>query len=148
MTMAYISNEQFNNATGVSMLQRYQEMDDKRKVCIRFVLLLIMIAILGLYSLVLYSYDNGNKLGIVISIAVFCLDIFTYLLVLSKVVDTSYYVIAMLALNRVFLVVMGQNLWIYGVMILFMFYGIIIMLEISKEYYPTNNDVIRDHVSL
>jgi hypothetical protein len=123
-------------------------MPSSQKYCSRIVLMLGQIAILALYSLVLYTYDNDNKLGIVISVCVVSLDIFTYFLVVSKIVDTSYYVIAMLALNRVFLVVMGQNLWIYGVMILYMFYGIVVMLEIAKEYYPTNNDVIRDHVTL
>lgn len=106
------------------------------------------LAILAVYSWMLWYYDDGSKLGIFISVSTICMDIFTYMAILSKLVTTPPAIVALLALNRVLMVVLGQRLWIYGVMGLYMLYGIFLVLEVAKDIYPVNTDVLRDRVTI
>lgn len=65
------------------------------------------LAILAVYSWMLWYYDDGSKLGIFISVSTICMDIFTYMAILSKLVTTPPAIVALLALNRVLMVVLG-----------------------------------------
>jgi len=40
------------------------------------------------------------------------------------------------------MVALGEKLWIYGCMMLYMLYACIFMLIIAKENYPFDNDII------
>ena len=54
---------------------------------IKYSLLFLACAILAVYGYILYRFDNDNKTGIIIAIAVTFLDVWTYFLALSEVIE-------------------------------------------------------------
>ena len=148
LTMKNVSKEEYNSAIGVGALSAYQSMSEGSKMSIKVSLIVGELVTLGIYSFMLWKFDNGSKLGIFISVATLCMDMFTYLAILSKLVTTPPAIVGLLAVNRVLMVVLGQSLWIYGVMALYMLYGIFLVLEVAKDIYPVNTDVLRDRVTI
>lgn len=148
LTMKLVSQDEYDSAIGKGGLQAYQAMSAGSRMGVKIALGVGELVILAVYSWMLWYYDSGSKLGIFISVATLCMDLFTYLAILSKLVATPPAIVALLALNRVLMVVLGQSLWIYGVMGLYMLYGIFLVLEVAKDYYPVNTDVLRDRVTI
>ena len=69
-------------------------------------------------------------------VAVILTDIILYLIHTSKIIETAAPVGIILLLNRLFLFVFGGDWWIYGYMVLYMFYGVILSSVIAKKRFP------------
>lgn len=69
-------------------------------------------------------------------IAVILTDIILYLIYNSKIVDTATPLALTLMLNRLLLFVFGGDWWIYGYMVLFMFYAVILSVVIARKRFP------------
>jgi len=54
---------------------------------IKYSLLFLAFVILAVYAFILFRFDNDNKTGIIVAIAVTILDIWTYFLVVSEVIE-------------------------------------------------------------
>jgi len=54
---------------------------------VKYSLLFLSLIILAVYAFILYRFDNDNKTGIIVAIALTLLDIWTYFLVLSEVIE-------------------------------------------------------------
>ena len=53
------------------------------RLLIKLGILIVSIGFLAGYAFSLYWFDDGSKLGIVLAIAILCMDLFTALLFLS-----------------------------------------------------------------
>lgn len=69
-------------------------------------------------------------------IAVILTDIFLYLIYNSKIINTSAPLGIVLLLNRLLLFVFGGDWWIYGYMLLYIFYGVILSTIIAEKRFP------------
>jgi len=57
------------------------------KNVIKYSLLFLSFVILAVYAFILFRFDDDNKTGIIVAIAITLLDIWTYFLVLSEVIE-------------------------------------------------------------
>lgn len=106
---------------------------------IKLSLIVLSLLILVGYALALFFADNWSKMGIVISISVVCMDLFNYLLYISKLLDNTTSLVVMLIVNRVAMVILGERFWVYGFMGLYMLYGIALMFLVAKDTFPMKN---------
>jgi hypothetical protein len=117
---------------------------------ITFFLWCVATAILIIYSYVIYWKMDNSRLGFVTMIAVLLTDVFVYL-VWNSGVTQSYTVLCLSCmLNRLMLFVFGGNYWIYGYMVLYLIYGVILSWVITKKRFPFEdayNDMNIDKVS-
>lgn len=72
-------------------------------------------------------------------IAVVITDFILYLIYNSKIIVSSTMLSVTVIFNRLFLFVFGGEYWIYGYMILYIYYGILLVNEISKRRFPIVN---------
>lgn len=94
-------------------------------------------------SLILYLQDNKSKLGIITSFSVVLMDFFSFLIYQSDMVDTPVIVVILLIINRIMMVSLGQAYFIYGYMLLYIMYSIAFVLQIAKNRFPFEGDVVR-----
>jgi len=87
--------------------------------------------ILIVYSFVIYWYMDYSRLGFVTMIAVLLTDVFVYLIWNSEIVKSPTVLCFSAMLNRVLLYVFGGNYWIYGYMVLYLIYGVILSFVIT-----------------
>jgi len=57
------------------------------KNVIKYSLLFLSFIILAVYAFILFRFDDDNKTGIIVAISITLLDIWTYFLVLSEVIE-------------------------------------------------------------
>lgn len=95
-----------------------------------------------IYSLLLFFFDDGNKLGIIISVAIICMDVFNFAIYLSSMVQTPSGIIFLLIVNRVLMIGLGQDYWIYGFMILYVLYAGTFAVLMAKNNFPYQGDII------
>ena len=69
-------------------------------------------------------------------VAVILTDIILYLIYNSRIVETSTPLALTLLLNRLLLFVFGGDWWIYGYMVLFMFYAVVLSIVIARKRFP------------
>lgn len=106
---------------------------------IKLSLIVFSLLILVGYALALFFADNWSKMGIVISISVTCMDIFNYIMYVSKQLDNTTSLIVLLIINRVAMVILGKRFWVYGFMGLYMLYGLSLMYLVAKDTFPLKN---------
>lgn len=104
--------------------------------------------ILIIYAYFLYKYDDKNKMGIITSISVALMDFFNFLLYQSEMVDSPAQVVGLLIINRILMVSLGQDFWIYGYVILYVLYGLVFVFQIARNRFPFEDDVVLKHLSL
>ena len=68
-------------------MQQFNKKGDFYKRILKYSLLFLSLTILAVYAFILYRFDNDNKTGIIVAIAVTFLDIWTYFLVLGEVIE-------------------------------------------------------------
>lgn len=92
--------------------------------------------ILVAYALVLYFIDDSSKMGIVISIAVTCMDFFNLVLYISRMVSNASSIIILLIINRIAMVILGASYWIYGFIGLYMLYALALLYIVARNTFP------------
>jgi hypothetical protein len=99
----------------------------------------VAIAIIIVYGFVIYWLIDGSRLGFVTMFAVFTTDVILYLLYNAKIVQSSTLLSVTAILNRFFLFIFGGDYWIYGYMILYIYYGCILAYVIGERRFPFEN---------
>ena len=105
------------------------------------VLALSLLPLIGL-SLILYFFDNKSKLGIITSVSVVLMDFFSMLIYQSNLVDSPILVVVLLIVNRVMMIAMGANYFIYGYMLLYIMYSLAFVYQIARNKFPYEGDVV------
>lgn len=104
--------------------------------------LLMSYLILVGYALVLYFIDDSSKMGIVISIAVTCMDLFNLVLYVSRMVSNASSIIILLIINRIAMVILGASYWVYGFMGLYMLYALALLYIVARNTFPLADQVV------
>mmetsp|Transcript_25040 Transcript_25040/g.38848 ORF Transcript_25040/g.38848 Transcript_25040/m.38848 type:complete len:519 (+) Transcript_25040:941-2497(+) len=81
-------------------------------------------------------------MGIVTAVSVLLMDLFTFLLFHSQMVETPTSVVFLLILNRSLMIGLGSKYWIYGYMILYMIYALAFAFQIARNRFPFEDDVV------
>ena len=105
MTIAHVSDKKYKEALGATILS---EMGGCGKWTIKIVLLVVSLVILAMYALILYLIDNRSKMGIIISISVFIMDLFVSLLWLSGMVSSTPGISTLVIMNRILMIICGE----------------------------------------
>jgi hypothetical protein len=93
-------------------------------------------------SLLIYFNDGKSKLGIITSISVVLMDVFSFLIYHSDMVDSPIIVVILLVINRVMMVSLGANYFIYGYMLLYIMYSLAFVYQIARNRFPFEGDVV------
>jgi hypothetical protein len=99
-------------------------------------------------SAILYLKDDKSKLGIITSISVVLMDTFSFLIYQSDMVDTPIIVVILLIINRIMMVSLGQNFFIYGYMLLYIMYSVAFVFQIARNRFPFEGDVVRQAATI
>lgn len=149
ITAYHVNEKDFFSIIGNSFVNNLQKRRPKMLSAIKYGCLIISLLILVIYALLIYLLDNWSKMGIVISISITCMDIFNYILYQSKMVKNTASLVVLLIINRVAMVILGQNYWVYGFMGLYMLYAVAMLFLVAKVTFPLKNQiVIRRSMSL
>ena len=100
---------------------------------------MISVGLLVIYAFTVYNAMDESWLGFVTMIAVVITDFILYLIYNSKIIISSTMLSVTVIFNRLFLFVFGGEYWIYGYMILYIYYGILLVNEIGKRRFPIVN---------
>lgn len=124
LTVQRVSDAKFRAVIGEGAVQGFDKLPPKKKVAIQAGIILLSYLVLAAYSIVLYLFDDRNKMGIITSISVALMDGFNYLLYKSDMVDSPAQIVVLLIINRVMMVSLGQSYWIYGYVGLYIIYSL------------------------
>lgn len=111
------------------------------------VLFLSLLPLVGL-SVILYFMDDKSKLGILIAVSVVLMDFFSFIIYHSNMVETPIMVVILLITNRVMMVALGQNYFIYGYMMLYIMYSVAFVYQIARNRFPYEGDVVLQAATL
>jgi hypothetical protein len=111
------------------------------------VLFLSLLPLVAL-SVILYFKDDNSKLGIITSVSVVLMDVFSLLIYHSNMVETPIMVVILLISNRVMMVALGQNFFIYGYILLYIFYSVAFVYQIARNRFPYEGDVVLQAATL
>jgi hypothetical protein len=100
------------------------------------------IFILVVYSIVVYMFDSQSKMGIVISVSIFFMDFFTFILDFSNMISNAPAIVTLLLLNRSLMIGLGDRFWIYGYMVLYIIYAVAFIYIIAKNNFPFSSDIV------
>lgn len=111
-------------------------MNKKGKRTLTFLLWCVATAILIVYSYVIHWYMDRSRLGFVTMIAVLLTDLFIYLIWNSGITKSPTVLCFSALLNRLLLYCFGGNYWIYGYLVLYIIYGVILSWVITSRKFP------------
>ena len=70
------------------------------------------------------------------------MDLFNSLLYFSGNVKTPTEIVFLLVLNRALMIGLGEHYWIYGYIILYLIYSIVFIVQIARNYFPLEGDIV------
>ena len=76
------------------------------------------------------------------------MDVFNMILYISNMVETPGGIILLFIVNRVLMVSLGQQYWIYGFMILYLLYAGTFVVLMAKNNFPYEGDIISSELKL
>ena len=90
----------------------------------------LSVVVLIVYAVVLYLVDKtadgtGSKMGIITTVSILLMDMFNLTLYHSGNIKTPSQIIILLVVNRALMVGLGQSLWVYGYIILYLMYALV-----------------------
>ena len=98
------------------------------------------VGVLVIYSFIVYWYEDDSKYGFIIMIAILVNDVALYFFFLGKIVRSALYLIVTAIISRFFLIIFGMDNWIYGYMIIYLFYALNLVVVIGRKRYPFEED--------
>lgn len=110
-------------------------MSNGKKVFWTSLLYVISLGVLAIYALVVW-YNLDSKLGFVTAFSTVILDFILYLYFKSGISKSPTVLSLTAVLNRLFLFIFGGNYWIYGYMILYIYYGVVLTFIIGNKRFP------------
>lgn len=148
LTVSKVSNDKFKTIMGASMVQEFNSKSKAVQRTIKLVILIIAALPLAGLSVLLYLKDDKSKLGIVTSVSVVLMDVFSFLIFHSDMVDSPIIVVILLIVNRVLMVSLGSSYFIYGYMLLYIMYSTAFIYNIAKNRFPFEGDVVLQAATL
>lgn len=141
ITIGKISEQKMLNAFGAG----FQSLTLARSRCcsnsLHLTLAFIYLGILGVYSYLVYDFDNGSKLGIVSSVAVMINDLYVILMYNARIINRISILTLIIFCSRLFILLGGSHYWIYGYLVIYVWLQSIIALGIVRKRLPFNNQI-------
>ena len=137
-----MSNDKFAALLGAGLVQKFNKKSAGSQRIMKLIVLAVSLLPLIALSLILYFLDDSSKLGIITSISVVLMDLFSFLIYQSNMVDAPIIVVILLIVNRVMMVSLGQNYFIYGYMMLYIMYSTAFVFQIARNKFPYEGDVV------
>ena len=141
ITIGKISEKKMLNAFGAG----FQSLTLARSRCcsnsLHLTLAFIYLGILGVYSYLVYDFDNGSKLGIVSSVAVMINDLYVILMYNARIINRISILTLIIFCSRLFILLGGSHCWIYGYLVIYVWLQCIIALGIVRKRLPFNNQI-------
>jgi len=100
------------------------------------------VAVLIIYSYVVYWNQNESQHGFVIMFAVLVGDFILWLMYLGKIMSSTLYLTVTAIINRFFLVIFGADYWVYGYMVVYMFYCVNLIMVIGNKRFPFEDEFL------
>jgi hypothetical protein len=94
------------------------------------------VAVLIIYSYVIYWQFNSSRLGFVNMIACLITDFILYIILNAKITNSSTNLCIAALLNRILLYCFGENYWIYGYIVIYLIYGVVLSTVIANKNFP------------
>ena len=91
--------------------------------------------VLVAYAFVVYHFMD-SPLGFVTTTAIWSTDVILYLIYHNSIITSSTLLSVTVIFNRFWLFVFGGTYWIYGYMILYIIYGLILTKSIAAKRFP------------
>ena len=88
--------------------------------------------VLVIYAGLLFYFDDGNWMGVVISLSITFMDMYNYSLHKNKIIENATSLNFLLILNRITMVILGETYWVYGFMGLYMLYSVALLYLTSR----------------
>lgn len=130
ITIGKISEKKMMNAFGRGFQRLAMERSQAVKLAINGSLILLYIAILFLYSYLVYDMDDGSKLGLVSSVAVVINDLYMYLMYNARIIKRISLLSLIIFSSRLFIMLGGSDYWLYGYLVIYVWLQCIIALGI------------------
>ena len=142
VTVSRVSTPKFMDMLGSGMIHRFKKRPAAFQNMVKAICLGVAMLFLAIYSLLLYFFDDGNKMGIVISVSVVMMDVFTYVLTFSKLVNSPPQILFLLILNRSLMIAFGKSFWILGFYLLYLIYALTFVNIIARNNFPFADDIV------
>lgn len=130
---------------GSGLINFFGSLNTTTRRIITLVLWVVATGILVVYSFVVNSYfPSDSRFGFIIMIAILTTDVIVYLIQNAHIMKTATPLAVSLFLNRFFLIVFGSSNWIYGYIIVFICYGLLLTTIIAQKRFPFQDDSAKD----
>jgi hypothetical protein len=97
-----------------------------------------------------YSYSDyhwdASKLGLATSITIACCDCYLWLLFKASFVKRLSGLTTVAAMSRILIFGGGKAFWIYGYMLYYMLFAIVLMRYIAKQRFPYATSISQDSI--
>lgn len=123
------------NAFGGGLAKVFQKMHPARRRFLTLIIWAIAAGVLVAYALAVL-YVMHSWLGFVTMTAVLTTDVILLCIYKSRVIKSATMLSFTMVLTRFFLIIFGGQYWIYGYMILYIFYGSILTKVIGDKRFP------------
>ena len=142
ITISKVSNEKFKTILGSGLVATFNAKPLSVQRMVKGIILFLSVLPLAALSLLLYLNDDKSKLGIITSVSVVLMDVFSFLIYHSDMVDSPIIVVILLITNRIMMVSLGSSYFIYGYMLLYIMYSFAFVYNIAKNRFPFEGDVV------
>lgn len=126
-------------AFGGGLQTRFRLLSQRTKRLITFFLWCCATGVLVIYSYVIWWEFDYSRLGFLNMIATLITDVFIYFIWSSKITHNNTLLVATGLINRLSLFVFGDNYWIYGYIVLYLIYGVVLSVIIAENRFPFEN---------
>jgi hypothetical protein len=107
VTISSVSEVKFMEALGDGWIYRF----NKKSLCFQLGVKISLLIFAGIMlvanAVVIYFRDDKSKMGIIVSISVLLMDVFTFLLYHSNTIQSTLTMIFLIILNRILMISLG-----------------------------------------
>mmetsp|Transcript_3192 Transcript_3192/g.2150 ORF Transcript_3192/g.2150 Transcript_3192/m.2150 type:complete len:113 (-) Transcript_3192:4446-4784(-) len=107
---------------------------------IQFFLYACSVGVLVIYAFVIYWKQDDSLHGFVIMCAVIAGDFILWLMYLGRIMSSTLYLTITAIINRFFLIIFGSEYWLYGYMVVYLFYCVNLIMVIGNKRFPFENE--------
>jgi len=141
-TVAKVSEKKMRSAFGGGIQRLFSELTPGQKKMVSWGLYAIALGILVIYAFSIYWIIEDSRLGFITMFAVILTDVILYFYYISGIAESATELSFTAIINRLFLFVFGGNYWIYGYMVLYLYYGIVFTFVIGSKRFPFEENML------
>ena len=116
-----------------------------KSICVRLsingTLFMIYIITLIVYSWIDYDRNDRSKLALISATAVVVNDIYVYLMYNARIIERVSVLALLIFCSRFFIMLGGEDYWVYGYLVIFIWLECLISLGIVERRLPYNTDM-------